>query len=299
MSAATQVLSPRGVWPYVAFTGLVFGAGTLLVKKFVDDGIDPLAVTWIPFTVGGIVALVMTAARREVAGSAVIPAALLGVTAITPALLFNLGFERLPAGIVTLLISLGPAVTAVIAHFAFADERFNRTKAVGLAVAIAGVAILAAGSLGGEGSGVGILIVVAGTVVAGFSAVFTRKLTLVHSPASMIGTQLLVGGLFVLAAELLLGRQMSPDSGFASWHVPALLAFGVATFLGFLSMLKANVEGTTGQVSIIGYFVPLLGVLGGIIIFDDPVTVSLIVGGTLILIAMTAIARGSESTHPT
>ena len=34
-----------------------------------------------------------------------------------PSLVFNIGFDRLPAGINTLLISLGPIFTAIVAHF--------------------------------------------------------------------------------------------------------------------------------------------------------------------------------------
>ena len=72
-----------------------------------------------------------------------------------------------------------------------------------------------------------------------------------------------------------------------------LLVFGVITYLSFLSMLKANEIGTTGQVSVIGYFLPLFGVIGGAIFFNEDLDVEVLVGGALILIAMTAIARGS------
>ncbi|GIR38073.1 MAG: hypothetical protein CM15mP49_34580 [Actinomycetota bacterium] len=45
---------------------------------------------------------------------------------------------------------------------------------------------------------------------------------------------------------------------------PMLFAFGLITYLSFLSILKANEIGTTGQVSVIGYFLPLFGVVGGL-----------------------------------
>ena len=72
-----------------------------------------------------------------------------------------------------------------------------------------------------------------------------------------------------------------------------LLVFGLITYLSFLSILKANEIGTTGQVSVIGYFLPLFGVIGGAIFFNEDLDVEVLVGGALILIAMTAIARGS------
>ena len=40
-------------------------------------------------------------------------------SSLGPSLIFNVGFDRLPAGINTLLISLGPIFTAIVAHFVF------------------------------------------------------------------------------------------------------------------------------------------------------------------------------------
>ena len=46
------------VWGFVAFTGISFGAGGLLVKKLTNDGIDAFTVTWVPFLFGGLIALI-------------------------------------------------------------------------------------------------------------------------------------------------------------------------------------------------------------------------------------------------
>ena len=43
----TSDLNAR-VWGFVAFTGISFGAGGLLVKKLTNDGIDAFTVTWVP-----------------------------------------------------------------------------------------------------------------------------------------------------------------------------------------------------------------------------------------------------------
>ena len=84
-----------------------------------------------------------------------------------------------------------------------------------------------------------------------------------------------------------------PEGGFEAWHVPAMLVFGVTTYLGFFSMMKANEVGTTGQVSVIGYCVPLFGVIGGVLVFGDAVTAALVIGGLMILVSVTLIGLGS------
>ena len=141
------------VWGFVAFTGISFGAGGLLVKKLTNDGIDAFTVTWVPFLFGGLIALIHGMVTKELRWSSVPAGILLGLfSSLGPSLIFNVGFDRLPAGINTLLISLGPIFTAIVAHFVFTDERFNLLKAFGLVAAYGGVTILAAGSIDAGGN---------------------------------------------------------------------------------------------------------------------------------------------------
>ena len=108
------------VWGFVAFTGISFGAGGLLVKKLTNDGIDAFTVTWVPFLFGGLIALIHGMVTKELRWSSVPAGILLGLfSSLGPSLIFNVGFDRLPAGINTLLISLGPIFTAIVAHFVF------------------------------------------------------------------------------------------------------------------------------------------------------------------------------------
>ncbi len=284
----------KTVWGFVAFTGISFGAGGLLVKKFTNDGLDAFTVTWIPFLVGGFIAFIHGMLRKELVLSAVPAGMLLGLfSSLGPSLIFNTGFDRLPAGINTLLISLGPIFTAIVAHFVFADERFNLLKALGLITAYAGVAVLAFGSLDDGGDIVDILLVLGGAAIAGGAGVLTRHLTLRHEPMALMAPNLLIAGLISMILTFSFDLGTRPENGFASWHIPMLFVFGLITYLSFLSILKANQIGTTGQVSVIGYFLPLFGVVGGVIFFNEKVSLSLLMGGVLILLAMGAIARGS------
>ena len=158
----------KSIWGFVAFTGVSFGAGGLLVKKFTNDGIDAFTVTWVPFLFGGILALAHGIVTKQLRRSAVPAGVLLGFFAsLGPSLVFNIGFDRLPAGINTLLISLGPIFTAIVAHFVFADERFNLLKALGLITAYGGVSVLALGSIDDGGSIWDILLVLTGSAIAG------------------------------------------------------------------------------------------------------------------------------------
>ncbi len=295
LSATSYKKLSRSVWTYVAFTGLTFGAGALLVKKLTNDGIDPFTITWIPFLISGALAFGTGYRRNKLSKAAVLPGVLLGVVAgAGPSLIFNYGFDELPAGIVTLLISLGPIFTAIVAHFVFDDERFNSLKGAGLVIAYAGVMLLTIDSVGEKGSLGDILIVLVGSALGGSAAVLTRYYSLRHEPMALIAPNLFTAGIVALILTYAMDMATQPDGGLAAWHFVALFVFGITTFLAFLAIFRANQIGTTGQVSVIGYFLPLFGVLGGMVFFKEEASWPLLIGGLLIVVSMGLIGRGSK-----
>ena len=176
---------------------------------------------------------------KELRWSSVPAGILLGLfSSLGPSLIFNVGFDRLPAGTNTLLISLGPIFTAIVAHFVFADERFNLLKALGLIAAYGGVIVLAAGSIDDGGNVWDILLVLLGSCIAGAAGVLTRFLTLRHKPMALIAPNLLVAGVASFILTIGFDVASKPDDGFASWHIPMLFAFGLITYLSFLSILS-------------------------------------------------------------
>ena len=295
LSATSSHKLSTSVWTYVAFTGLTFGAGALLVKKLTNDGIDPFTITWIPFLISGALALGTGYRRNQLSKAAVFPGILLGVLAgAGPSLIFNYGFDKLPAGIVTLLISLGPIFTAIVAHFVFDDERFNSLKGAGLVLAYGGVMMLTIDSVGEKGSLSDILIVLAGSALGGSAGVLVRYYSLRHEPMALIAPNLFTAGIVALILTYAMDMATQPSGGFAAWHFVALFFFGITTFLAFLAIFRANQLGTTGQVSVIGYFLPLFGVIGGMVFFKEDASWPLLVGGMLIVVSMGLIGRGSK-----
>lgn len=288
----------NSVWTYVSFTGVVYGAGGLLVKKLTNDGIDPFTITWVPFLIGGTLALGTGFSRGQLSIASVIPGIILGfVAGGGPSLIFNYGYDELPTGIVTLLISLGPIFTAIVAHFVFDDERFNSLKGTGLVLAYVGVMILTIDSVGEKGSLRNILLVLAGSALAGGAGVLTRYYIQRHEAIALLAPNMITGGIIVLILTYAMDRDTQPPGGLATWHYAVLFLFGIQAFLGLLAYFHANQLGTTGQVSVTGYFLPLFGVVGGIIFFKEETSWQLLVGGALIVVSMALIARGSK-VHP-
>lgn len=286
----------------VLFTGLVWGSGGLLCKGLIDGGVDAFVVTGLPLAAAASIAWAYTLRKGVHTRQTLIAGARLGLLNVTiPPLLFNLAYETMPAGVVTLIISLGPVITASVAHFAFDDERFSRAKAAGLGASVAGVAVLSVAPGVIEGSSYrGLVFVLVGVLIGSSTAVLVRKEAVRHGALPILAPQLTVACVVALVAGPLLGRQMVPEGGFALWHLAAMAAVGVfASFGGFLSAMKANQLGTTGQVSLIAYLIPMVGVTGGKVFFDEKLTSGVAVGGLLILLGMTVAGRASMKSSRT
>jgi drug/metabolite transporter (DMT)-like permease len=289
----------RRVWILVIGTGLAWGTGGLISKWLVLDGIDPFAVTALPFAVAALLASIETFRHSRPSRAALITGAQLGLLNVAiPPLLFNLGYETLPAGVVTLLLSVGPVLTAVAANFSFSDEPLSLAKGAGLVLAIAGVVALSADpSTIPSGGAIGVIYVLVGVVVASATAVWVRKATVKHGAINIFAPELLVAAPVPILLAPLFGRSIVPAGGFTGLQGIAILAIGIiGGYGGFRMILKANQIGTTGQVSMVAYVLPVIGVMGGRILFDEPFTTGILLGGVLILSGIAVAGRASAST---
>jgi drug/metabolite transporter (DMT)-like permease len=275
----------------------VWGSGGLISKGLIDDGVDSFSMTGLPFLVGGIAALGIALLHRDLVARAIVPAIVLGaVNSAVPALLFNLGYETLAPGVVSLVLSLGPVFTAVSAHFTFADERFSAGKGLGLLVAVAGVAVLSMspGAADARPSPHGVALVLAGAAIAGATAVLSRRYAMRHGASALVAPQLLAAGLTPLLLGPLFGRDLVPAGGFTITHLAGFALIGlIASYGGFRAIMRANETGTTGQVSVVAYVIPIVGISGGVWFFSEPVTAGVVIGGSMILAAIGIIGRAS------
>lgn len=267
-------------------TGVVWGAGGLASKRLVSSGVDPFMMTAVPFLVGALVAWVWTLGRTRPGGRAIRDGLMVGaINSSAPALLFNLAYLSVPAGTVALILSLGPVFTALAAHFAFADEPLNARKGGGLALSVAGVAVLglsARGTAGGSLGGMGLAL--AGAVAGGLTAIVNRRVAVRHGAAAIVAPQLSAAGLLPLLLALGMGRPLAPPDGWRLWQMATAAAIGViASFGGFRMIMSATQLGTTGQVSVAAYVIPVVGVIGGALFLHEPLTPFTVGGGALIL----------------
>jgi drug/metabolite transporter (DMT)-like permease len=190
----------------------------------------------------------------------------------------------LSAGITSITLASGPLVTLVIAVF-MGQERLTARAVLSGLLAIAGVVVLSLEAIKGAGGGsTYLLAAVAGTIAMAGASVIAKAYGDVH-PINMnaigmlSGAALLAAGSLVFRERWVLPRETRTLVAFAWLAVPGSLGL----FQLFLHVVKrwtasAAVYAVTAM--------PIVAVILGAILLDQPITPRVVVGGAMVLAAV-------------
>jgi drug/metabolite transporter (DMT)-like permease len=280
-------------WFLIIFTGLMFGSLGLCTKYLTTRGVDPLICAAVPFGVSAVIALVLRPRKAEAPWREGL--AMGAVNAAVPALLFNIGFKELPASLITLTMALGPVFTAITAHLAFRDDRFSTAKVMGLGLSFGGVAVLAGLPAGaGDRSTLAFGATLAGAALSGASLVWVRRMAVRYDPRAVLAPMQSGAAFVAITAASLTGHPpWSLAAGSIEWGILGVM--GAGTILTYVTSLKASELAPASRVGLMGYLVPVVGVVGGVVIFNESLTANLALGGLLILAGVTLVGRANRS----
>ena len=266
-------------WSYIVAAGVIFGLGGPGTKWLIGQGLDPVFLTGVIFALAAAASLAVHTRFGGIPAKGWGRAMLMGMLSGSgPALFFNLGFQRLPVSITTVLISSGPIFTAATAHYLEASDRFTVVKCGGLILSIGGVSLLA-GAPATSGSVAGIVLTLTGAALSGASLPFVKRLAMVYPPATTLAPMMTGAGLLGVATIAATQSWQTPTTG--QWGL--ILALGVTLALAFLAVLGANELAPASQASLFAYIIPLVGVIVGVLAFDEPVGWRLILGSFLVM----------------
>lgn len=234
------------------------------------------------------------------------PATLLPIAAIGALLLVGgnglvvWAEHRIASGIAALLIATEPFWIALLVPFFSSGRRPGPRTFAGIAIGLAGVFVLVGGTSGlggaepGGGGGIdvgGALAVVAASFFWALGSLYSTRAKLPPSPWIATGSQMLAGG----ALLMLLGGFAGEWTTFeparvtapALWAFAYLVVFGsIVAFTAYAYLLR-NARPTV--VSTYAFVNPIVAVLLGWWIVDEPVSGRVLVAGALILAALLAI----------
>jgi drug/metabolite transporter (DMT)-like permease len=301
-------------WVALLIVWVVWGS-TYLAIRVGDETIPPLVLAAVRFLIAGVVMFPLayrnaaSAARAagqagpsgrywprrsEWLGCAVVGILLIGANAAV-----CVAETSVPSGLTALLIATVPlwllGIDAVLNH-----ARLGLALVTGLAIGLAGVGLLS--GLGGGKGGVsvsGVVIILCSAAAWATGTTMARRVPTPASPALTSAMQLLIGGVFSLVLAAASGEfgSFRPSAvSDRSWLALAyLIVFG--SIVGFSAYVIANRMLPTRTVAPYAYVNPVIAVLLGTLILNEPVTLGMLAGGVLIVAAVVLVVRRSPPAH--
>lgn len=184
------------------------------------------------------------------------------------------------------LYSLIPLMTLLISA-AISIETLTARKVLGLALASAGTAVTVGFQPGDQGSAWPITVVLLACALLAAGAVYAKRFVTPYVPAlPMVTIQLAMA--FIVSTGLALGADGPPqwDQLTTSVLAASVTLGAVGTGLAFLMYYTLIERIGATNATMITYMTPVIGVLAGGLILDEPITVSLLAGGGAIVIGV-------------
>jgi len=192
----------------------------------------------------------------------------------------------LSAGLSALLTSFGPIFIAILSYFLL-NEKAGRKVLIGLLLAMAGTAVLSTGSVS-----VSDLSSYAGIIENLITALCYALFTVLGKPlvhkygsastsimAGLIGTAMMLP---LLSQSFFAQVSALSSLGWASVLYLSLLS----TVFGYLMFYALVSRGAVTRLSIQLYLIPVVSVIGGALLLNEPITISVAVGGGMMLAAV-------------
>jgi len=280
----------------LVFVGAIWGGAFIFIAVALED-FGPISIASWRVTLGAVVLLgiALLAGQRFPRGlhewrKIVFVGCL---NSAIPFFLISWGQQFISSAETALLMAMGTFFALIVSHFTSEDERINSARAIGVGVGFIGVLVLvfwdiqdaALGALAGQ-----LAVMLAGCSYA-MSSIVSRRLT--HLPMiSTSASTLLTASIYMIPLAFLLENPL--PATVSDTALFALLYLGViATALGMT--LRFFIIRANGAVfmSLVGYLVPLFGVLWSALYFADALNLQTLLALALILLGIAITRKGS------
>lgn len=284
------------IWVALGLSAFGWGSGNIANRVALVDGVDAYTIIALRLVLAGVLVLGYLQATRQGPGrrwDLWWRGGLLGLAAQgIPMVFITLGLNHISAGLSGMLIGLAPIVTLIWAHFMLRGERLVPTVVLGMMVALGGVSTLVlAGDTGIAGGGdlaLGAGLTIVAVIMYGIGGGLTRLFVLNHSVLGLAGPQFVVAMVVGLVSWLAFGAVEIGSVTAKGWLMIVYLGV-VATALPYLAFLWASRLATATRASVVGYLIPPISVVGGIIFLSEELTWLMALGGLLVAIGVVVV----------
>ena len=223
-------------------------------------------------------------------------AVILGVfgTAV-PMFSFTTAMQYQSSGVTSVLITVSPALTAVLAHFMLPDEHLDLRKAIGVASAFLGALLLAIRGESGlpglsKASPIGYGLVFFAITCTSSMNIFIRKKMRDYAAFDVGAIRIVTATLILLPLSAWLSSFDLTGVSQGGWLI-ILYAAVVGTFFAML-LDFANTKRFGATVAVmVTYVIPIVTMLIGALLLDETITIGMIIGMSFIVVGVWLITR--------
>ena len=282
-------------WPMILLLAGVWGASYLFIKVAVDE-IAPAPMMALRTLLAAAVLLAYVARRfgaaraREELWTARRHLVVLGLlNAAIPFWLIAWGEQHIDSGLAAVVQASVPIFNALLVLRFLPHERLSRTRALGLAIGIVGVAVVTGiHPEGGWLAVAGALAVVGSSIAYASAGVYGQKaVSGTPGPVLAAGSMLLAG--LVLTPVALFQLPDAVPSWEATGSVLALALAGTA--LAQLVLFRVLALHGSSRLSLVTYLMPAFALVYGTVLLDEDLTLSML-GGLALILGGVALASG-------
>jgi drug/metabolite transporter (DMT)-like permease len=288
-------------WTKFLLLALIWGSSFMWIKVAVADVSPFVLVTFrVFFAVLGILAIILiTRGKFPLQKRWIGVFAFLGFFNVTlPFLLISWSEQYITSGMASILNSTVTLFTFLFASFFIAEERMTWLKVLGIILGFAGVVVISLDDIG-SGLGnmqVGVIVSLIASACYGAANVFGRINTKGLEPNAQAFGQLTAAFIFIIPAAIIFDPTFTLPNKPITWFALVLLGLlntAVATWL-FYSLL--NSVGST-RTSLVAYFIPLVGVILGILFMGESLSWNLFIGALMIVGGVLWVNYGVRLIH--
>ena len=292
------------VWSALWVVYLVWGS-TYLAIRYVVETMPPLLAGGVRFIAAGAIMQLVLMIRRGFKGVSVSPKEILACALVGGALLFGgnglvmVAEQSIPSGLAALVVAAVPLWVVVLR--AIFKDRVPRATLISVIIGFVGVGVLVLpGSSGGAATTAGVLTVVLASAFWASGSFFSKRLPLPQDPFTSTTIQMLCGGLIMLVAGLLAGEGGRVDfEAFSTSSIIGLVYLVLAgSLLAFTAYTWLLQHAPISKVATYAYVNPVVAIFLGWALLDEPVTLAIAIGATIIVGSVAYIVRHESKPEP-
>jgi len=279
-------------WALVVLLSVLWGGSFFFVEVALEE-LPPLTVVLVRvgLAAAALLAFVYATGRRMpwAPGAWGAFAVMGALNNVVPFSLITWGQVQIESGLASILNATTPLFTVALAHYLTRDERMTPGKLVGVALGIAGVAVLIGPSaLAGLGLyGLGQVAVLGGALSYALAGIYGRRLVAFPVPVAAAG--MLVASTAMMAPLVFIFEApYSAAPGMVTWGAMVALAL-MSTAMAYLIYFRVLASAGATNILLVTFLIPVSALLLGVAVLGERLEGTAFAGMALIFVGLAAV----------